>query len=58
MISTTDWHTEVIPYEEVVKELDADSVDIAAGLGMGGGRFTTGVVPQAVFIQIKVTGGK
>jgi len=37
-----------------VKELDADSVDIGAGLGMDGGRFTTGFVPQAVFISMKV----
>ena len=45
---------ELIPYEQVVKELDADSVDLEAGLGMSGCRFSTGSVPQAAFICMKV----
>lgn len=44
----------VISYESVVSELEADTVDTAASLGIEGGRFSPGPVSQAVFIHIKV----
>ncbi len=46
--------SEIVAHEQVVKELDADSVDLGSGLGMDGERFTAGNIPQAVFIQMKV----
>ncbi len=45
---------ELLPYEAVVNQLNADTVQFSAGLGHNGGRFKTGQYSQAVFISIKV----
>ena len=45
---------ELIPYEQVVKELEADTIGSSAGIGHHGGRFSPGAFSQAVFINIKV----
>ena len=50
----SDLHAELIPYETVVKELEADTVGTSAGLGRGGGRFNPGTFPQAIYVRIKV----
>ena len=45
---------EVVPYEEVVKGLAADTVATSSSLGYRGRRFSSGQYSQAVFITIKV----
>ncbi len=45
---------ELLPYEAVVNQLNADTVQFSAGLGLDGGRFKTGKYSQALFISIKV----
>ena len=43
-----------MPYETVVAELQADTVDVSAAAGVMGGRFAPGLIPQTVVVNIKV----
>ena len=47
-------HTELISYEDVIKQLVADTIDYGSQLGAAGSRFSPGKYPQALFITIKV----
>lgn len=44
----------MVPYETIVKELEEDTVEASANMGLSGQRFAPGTYPQAVVIQIKV----
>ena len=46
----------MVPYETVVAELEADTINVRASLGSDGVRFIPGPFPEAVFICIKVLG--
>ena len=46
---------ELIPYETVVKELEADTISTSAGMGYHGRRFCPGRFSQAAFLDIKVS---
>lgn len=48
----------VIPYEEVVKELAADTLYTDAGIGIGGGRFSPGSFSSTVVLSFKVENEK
>ena len=47
--------SEMIPYESVVKELEEDTVDMSAGMGFHGSRFSPGLFPQGAFMKLKVS---
>lgn len=49
---------ELVPYERVVNELEADTISSSADLGHCGGRFSPGTFSQAAFINIKVEAKK
>lgn len=49
--------SEIVPYEQVVKQLAADTIATDATLGHKGGRFSCGKFSQAAFITIKVLSG-
>ncbi len=47
--------SELIPYETVVNQLSADTIQYSAGVGLNGSRFKTGMHSQAVFISLKAS---
>ena len=47
-------HIVIIPYETVVKELQADLVEYSAGVGMKGMRFFPSQYPEGLVVTIKV----
>ena len=54
-IVTMSLFLELIPYETVVKELQANTISHSSSLGVrGGGRFMPGQYPDALLISIKV----
>lgn len=46
----------MVPYEVIVKELEADTISTSSSLGHRGGRFSPGTFPQAALVKIKVGG--
>ena len=45
----------VVPYESVVKELQADLIDYNASIGFKGMRFVASLYPEALCVSIKVS---
>jgi len=46
---------ETIPYEDVVKELAADTLCHDAAIGIGGGRFSPGSFSSLIHLEMKVS---
>ena len=48
---------ELIPYEDIIKELEADTLDNGAALGIGGSKFSCGRFSQVAALELKVRNG-
>jgi len=49
-------YTVLISHDDVMRELEAETVATSAGLGLNGERFNPGPVMQAAFVEIRVSG--
>ena len=43
-----------VPYEEVINQLAADTVNNGSSLGVNGGRFSAGSFSQLAIVELKV----
>lgn len=55
-INTLIWpnFSELIDHEEVIKQLEADTISFSGRVGVGGSKFLCGTYPQMVQVELKV----